>query len=123
MALRAASRAASPSSSPGSCAGGRAPSGGASFTLTVTKPAVVNTAPSVTVANVVNGSSYEFGNVPVARCNVTDKEDGNKSFDASLSAVTGSQVTYTPNADFNGNDSLSMVTNDVGNTGTLYVAS
>lgn len=61
----------------------------ASFTLTVTKPAIVNTAPSVAIADVVNGSSYEFGNVPVARCNVTDKEDGNSSFDASLGAITG----------------------------------
>ena len=49
---------------------------GATFTLTVTRPLVVNTAPTVTISNVTNGASYEFGNVPVARCNVTDKEDG-----------------------------------------------
>jgi HYR domain len=61
----------------------------ATFTLTVKAPLVVNTAPSVTISNVTNGASYEFGNVPVARCNVTDKEDGNTSFDASLSAITG----------------------------------
>lgn len=65
---------------------------GASFTLTVTKPAVVNTAPTVEISNVVNGSSYEFGNVPVARCNVTDKEDGNSSFDASLTTISGTRA-------------------------------
>src|SRR4051794_38291623 len=48
---------------------------GATFTLTVTRPLVVNTAPTVTITNVTSGSAYEFGNVPVARCNVTDKED------------------------------------------------
>jgi hypothetical protein len=65
---------------------------GATFTLTVTKPLVVNTAPTVTMSGVTNGASYEFGNVPVARCNLTDKEDGNTSFDASLSAVTGARA-------------------------------
>ncbi len=65
---------------------------GATFTLTVTKPLVTNTAPTVTISNVTNGASYEFGNVPVARCNVTDKEDGNTSFDASLSAITGTRA-------------------------------
>jgi hypothetical protein len=64
---------------------------GAMFQLTVTKPLVTNTAPSVTISGVANGASYEFGNVPVARCNVTDKEDGNRSFDASLGAVSGTR--------------------------------
>ena len=58
----------------------------------MTKPVVVNTAPTVAISNVTNGASYEFGNVPVARCNVTDKEDGNSSFDASLSAITGARA-------------------------------
>src|SRR6478735_9475459 len=40
---------------------------GAMFQLTVTKPLVTNTAPSVTISGVANGASYEFGNVPVAR--------------------------------------------------------
>ena len=65
---------------------------GAAFTLTVTKPLVSNTAPTVAISNVTNGASYEFGNVPVARCSVTDKEDGNSSFDASLGAVTGTRA-------------------------------
>lgn len=65
---------------------------GASFTLTVTKPVVVNTPPTVTVGKVANGASYELGNVPVATCSVTDKEDGNSTFDASLGAITGSRA-------------------------------
>jgi HYR domain-containing protein len=64
----------------------------AAFTLTVTPSLVTNTAPTVTVGGVTDGASYEFGNVPVARCNVTDKEDGSSSFDASLSAVTGTRA-------------------------------
>ena len=65
---------------------------GATFALNVTRPVVTNTAPAVTISNVANDASYEFGNVPVARCNVTDKEDGNSSFDASLSAITGTRA-------------------------------
>ena len=64
----------------------------ASFTLTVTRPVVVNTAPAVTVGNVANGASYELGNVPAASCSVTDKEDGSSTFAASLSAVTGTRA-------------------------------
>jgi hypothetical protein len=55
---------------------------GATFTLTVTKPVVLNTAPTVSVSGVSSGSAYEFGNVPAATCNVVDKEDGNSSFRA-----------------------------------------
>ena len=62
---------------------------GAAFTLTVKAPPVVNTAPTVAVGGVTNGASYEFGNVPAAVCNATDTEDGNSSFAASLSAITG----------------------------------
>ncbi|QIK74577.1 HYR domain-containing protein [Nocardioides piscis] len=69
--------------------GGTYTTSGATFTLTVTKPAVVNTAPAVSVTRVTGGSPYEFGNVPVAGCSVTDKEDGNSAFDASLGAITG----------------------------------
>ena len=63
--------------------------GGATFTLTVTEPVVVNTAPSVTVGGVTDGGTYEFGNVPAATCLVTDTEDGNSSFAATLGAITG----------------------------------
>jgi HYR domain len=62
---------------------------GASFTLTVTKPVVVNTAPTVKVGGVTAGAAYELGNVPTATCSVTDKEDGNSTFAASLGTVTG----------------------------------
>ena len=35
------------------------------------------------------GASYEIGNVPSATCQVTDAEDGNSSFPATLSAISG----------------------------------
>lgn len=66
--------------------------GGATFTLVVTAPVVVNTAPSVTISNVTAGASYEFGNVPVARCDVSDQEDGASSFVATLSTVSGARA-------------------------------
>lgn len=62
---------------------------GATFTLVVTPPVVVNTPPTVTISNVTDGASYEFGNVPVARCDVSDLEDGSSSFAAALSAISG----------------------------------
>jgi hypothetical protein len=65
---------------------------GATFILAVTKPVVTNTSPMVTVKNVIAGSAYEFGNVPVAQCAVVDKEDGNSTFDASLSPITGTRA-------------------------------
>ena len=48
-----------------------------------------NTAPAVTVTGVTNGSTFEFGAVPAAVCSVVDVEDGNRSFAATLSAITG----------------------------------
>jgi hypothetical protein len=59
----------------------------ASFDVTVAPPA--NTAPTVTVEDVAGGASYNKGSVPVATCKVTDAEDGNSSFAATLSAITG----------------------------------
>jgi hypothetical protein len=59
----------------------------ASFTVNVTPPP--NTAPTIAVAGVTAGASYNKGSVPAATCNVTDAEDGNSSFAATLSAVTG----------------------------------
>jgi hypothetical protein len=59
-------------------------------TMTVTWTAgSCNTAPTVTVADVTGGASYNKGSVPVAMCSVTDAEDGPSSFPATLSAVTG----------------------------------
>jgi hypothetical protein len=72
--------------------GGRYVTTGATFSLLVTKAPEVNTAPTVTVAGVSSGAAYEFGNVPAATCNVVDKEDGNSSFRASLSAITGARA-------------------------------
>jgi hypothetical protein len=59
----------------------------ATFTVNVAPPA--NTAPSISILGVAGGSSYDVGSVPAAMCSVTDAEDGNKSFAATLSGVTG----------------------------------
>jgi hypothetical protein len=57
------------------------------FTVNVAPPP--NTPPQVSVAGVTGGASYNNGSVPAATCEVTDAEDGNSSFAATLSAVTG----------------------------------
>jgi hypothetical protein len=57
------------------------------FTVNVSPPP--NTPPQVVVAGVTGGASYNKGTVPAATCQVTDAEDGNSSFAATLSAVTG----------------------------------
>ncbi|MBA2638516.1 MAG: HYR domain-containing protein [Nocardioidaceae bacterium] len=85
----------------------------ATFTLTVTKPLVVNTAPVVKISGVTANAEYEFGNVPVARCNVTDKEDGNTSFDASLGPITGTRAaeglgSQTASCNYNDNGDPSL---------------
>jgi hypothetical protein len=64
----------------------------ADFKLVVNPPA--NTPPNVTVTGVANGSSYEHGSVPAAGCSVTDAQDGNSSFAATLSAITGPFSAY-----------------------------
>lgn len=69
--------------------GGSYVTSGATFTLVVTPPVVVNTAPTVTINEVTEGASYEFGNVPVARCDVSDREDGDSSFAAARSTISG----------------------------------
>ena len=62
----------------------------ASLTLRVLPPPPpANTAPSIVVAGVTNGGVYDKGSVPAATCEVTDTEDGNSSFPAELSAITG----------------------------------
>jgi hypothetical protein len=48
-----------------------------------------NTAPQVSVTGVDNDATYEFGSVPNATCNVTDAEDGDRTFDATLSSISG----------------------------------
>jgi hypothetical protein len=66
----------------------------ADFTLVVNPAAPTNTAPTVVVTGVTDGASYEFGSVPDAVCEVTDTEDGNSTFPATLSAITGPLATY-----------------------------
>jgi hypothetical protein len=63
----------------------------ASFTVNVSPPP--NTAPSVIVDGVTGGASYNKGSVPAATCRVTDAEDGNSSFAATLSTVTGTYAS------------------------------
>jgi hypothetical protein len=48
-----------------------------------------NTAPTISVTGVAGGASYNKGSVPAATCQVTDAQDGNSSFAATLSAITG----------------------------------
>src|SRR5215211_3349981 len=63
----------------------------ATFTVNVTPPP--NTAPTIAVAGVTGGASYNKGSVPAATCQVTDTEDGNSSFPATLSAITGTYAS------------------------------
>ena len=59
----------------------------ATFRVEVSAPP--NTAPTVAVTGVTGGASYAKGAVPAANCSVSDAEDGNSTFPATLSAVTG----------------------------------
>jgi hypothetical protein len=67
----------------------------ATWTLHVlVPPPPTNTAPDVSVTGVTDGASYEIGAVPAAGCAVTDTEDGNSTFPATLSATTGPLSAY-----------------------------
>jgi hypothetical protein len=59
------------------------------FTVNVTTPTPANTPPQVSLGGVTGGATYNKGSVPAATCNVTDAEDGNSSFAATLSAISG----------------------------------
>ena len=59
----------------------------ATFTVNVTGPS--NTPPTIDVAGVTGGFSYNKGSVPAATCAVTDAEDGNRSFAATLTGISG----------------------------------
>jgi hypothetical protein len=74
-------------SGPAAINGGTLTYGQATFTVNVAPPA--NTAPTVQVTGVVDKSQYEYGSVPKAECSVVDAEDGNKTFDATLNAISG----------------------------------
>ena len=60
----------------------------ATFTVNVSAPAPANEAPTVTLYGPEMGASYEYNQDPTATCNVTDKEDGNRSFPATITAGT-----------------------------------
>ena len=59
----------------------------ATFTVNVAPPA--NTPPQISVIGVDGGTSYAKGSVPSASCDVTDAEDGNSTFAATLSLISG----------------------------------
>lgn len=61
----------------------------ATFQVNVSAPAPSNTAPVLTITGTATGGSYAKGAVPATTCNVTDAEDGPKTFAATLSAITG----------------------------------
>ena len=91
----------------------------ATFTVNVSPPP--NTAPTIAVAGVTGGASYPKGAVPAAACQVTDAEDGNSSFAATLSAITGpnagdaigSQTASCTYTDGGGRTATSSVTYDI----------
>jgi len=59
----------------------------ATFTVNVSPPP--NTPPVISVIGVSVGATYSKGSVPAATCQVSDDEDGNSSFAATLSPVSG----------------------------------
>ncbi|MGF9649822.1 PxKF domain-containing protein [Pseudarthrobacter oxydans] len=61
----------------------------ATFNVDVTAPAPSNTAPKLTISGAENGVSYPKGSVPAAICNVADKEDGTKTFVATVGDISG----------------------------------
>jgi hypothetical protein len=61
----------------------------ATFTVNVAPATPTNTPPTVKIEDVTAGASYEYGAVPAASCSVTDAQDGNSSFAAELSAISG----------------------------------
>ncbi len=66
----------------------------ATFTVNVSAPPPSNTGPTVSISGATMGGTYEHGSVPAATCDVTDAEDGNSSFPATLSAITGPLSSY-----------------------------
>jgi hypothetical protein len=64
----------------------------ATFTVSVAPPP--NAAPTISVTDVTGGASYEFGSIPAGGCSVVDAEDGNSTFAASLSAISGPLAAY-----------------------------
>ncbi|MFW5473105.1 PxKF domain-containing protein [Knoellia sp. CPCC 206450] len=95
----------------------------ATFRVDVSAATPTNTAPTVEVTGVTSGTAYEFGSVPDAMCQVTDAEDGDSSFPATLSAVTGGpaaglgqQTATCAYTDAGGLEAVSSVTYSVVDT-------
>jgi hypothetical protein len=82
------------------------PAGDGGYNNQVTIPITVtsaNTKPSVAVTGVSDGARYEIGSVPVpvARCSVTDTQDGPSSFAAALSGTLSHGLgTQTATCDY-----------------------
>jgi hypothetical protein len=64
--------------------------GANAFNINLIVTALTNTPPQVSIIGVSEGASYKKGEeVPEAICEVTDAEDGDSSFPATLSAISG----------------------------------
>jgi hypothetical protein len=104
----------------------------ATFTVNVASAPVSNTAPNVTVSGVEAGKSDDKGSVLAATCHVTDAEDGNSAFPATLSAITGpyasdgigeqtASCSYTDHGGFTAASSVTYAIIDPSAPGIAYV--
>lgn len=101
----------------------------ATFIVNVTAPAPTNTPPAVSVTGVTHGASYEIGSVTTAACSVIDAEDGNTSFPATLSVITGpfssfgvgSQTADCSHTDSGGLSGTASATYDIVDTGAPLI--
>ena len=86
----------------------------AAFRVDVTAPAPSNAAPVlVDISGAVNGASYPKGSVPATICNVTDKEDGTKTFAATVGDISGPDAatgigTQTASCNYKDNGGLTV---------------
>jgi hypothetical protein len=80
-------------------------------TATYTIVAPPNTKPSVAVAGVVDGATYEIGAVPAATCVVTDAEDGNSTAPAHVTGnLSHGLGTQTATCDYTDDGGLAADT-------------
>ena len=89
----------------------------ATFTVNVAPATPTNTAPTVNVVGAVSGQHYTWGTQPSPSCSVSDKEDGAKTFAATLShpesTWIGSQTATCSYTDAGGLTATSSVTYSV----------
>lgn len=92
----------------------------ARFTADVASAAITNTPPSIEITGVAGGASYEIGSVPAAVCSVTDAEDGNSTFAATISGTLtyglGSQTASCSYTDAGSLTAASSVTYSIVDT-------